>query len=798
MINDLFIKQVPGEVVSHEEYVSYLKPYEPEISSEEGDENEDFIVGVEGSGINKNIEFFKDEPFKTLNKPAYLMIFLISEAMKEINDGEYGVNSEKFKPNDKQKEILKFVDKFKEYVEHYRTYTINELKLKLNSLVVDFLNKLDKETSQEIHKTILKKIFDKRDKQLPKQEDYKKYYGQILPTITEEEALKLMDKIIKPVKSIIDTIKQSNALRLNILDRPKKEIKKPGLTAIKNNSMQPGLKTVNNMKAESILNPLTLEKYDNEFDVSKYDYPEIEKRQIEEFKDLIKRYKELINRFYNSQAEGDKLRAQAELDARKKEIINKEYELNKLFNYGKFFDEFKEKFEKFEEMERLFNEVKELFKNGLYNDKELLESYYKIQEIKEFKDQYKKAFETFEKLTTAEQTHIKNKYNIFDEKNEINDFNLDELEKDLIKNNIILYLPMFKFMITKEFNEKDIGRLTQIQGGLTPKEYLLKLKEMLNIKNDKFIDMDLETLYNGNMPQEIRELIEKSNADAQLRADIKTFRDIISLIDKVYLSYDTSEQLEQQKAQLQAEHKAQDEQTRYIYESPEYKQIDSYIDYFKTFNIDEHQWPAAYIDEIKKYIREKYDLKADGKKPLIISDPTLKKYHSFINDKQTRSKAYIERLLGILEEIKQQIINEKAEEFNQRRANVLDNGKGKFEGKGKGKRKNRGCKGGADIKNLNPSFNPPSKSIKDTIENVKERERIRNIRISNFNRAKIQNTINNNSSSLFQSLNEMKPELLENLVGNGNFLTHNINKQITYIKRKLNGEKEVDTGLRKE
>ena len=70
---------------------------------------------------------------------------------------------------------------------------------------------------------------------------------------------------------------------------------------------------------------------------------------------------------------------------------------------------------------------------------------------------------------------------------------------------------------------------------------------------------------------------------------------------------------------------------------------------------------------------------------------------------------------------------------------------------------------------------------------IKEKKQLRNARISNFNRTQIRNSLNTmNNNNLYPSLDNINPEFLKNLSGNGTFLKDQINNHISYIKKKAN------------
>ena len=63
-------------------------------------------VYIEEGGGTMNKSLFNDDEYKVLNKGSFIFIFLVSEALKEINEGEYSVNSDKFTPDTKSIAII--------------------------------------------------------------------------------------------------------------------------------------------------------------------------------------------------------------------------------------------------------------------------------------------------------------------------------------------------------------------------------------------------------------------------------------------------------------------------------------------------------------------------------------------------------------------------------------------------------------------------------------------------------------------------------------------------------------------
>lgn len=770
------VEEMPGEYASKEEIKAEIIPL-PSLKQYMIEEEE------RGGGMNDNKpkEYFEEEQYKPFNRPCFILIYLISEAIKEINDGEYSVNSEKFKPNEKQKNILQVLTKLKEYIEHYKKYPINELKMNLNTAVVNFLKLIDDETKEEIHKKLLKNIYEKRGKNLTKQESYKKYYESIYNTIKEDEVKPLMNKLIKPVNDILETIKIDTKLKIF------NEKIKARLTGVKANNItmnKPLMGIKGNVnKIENLLPVNVLEKYESEYNAD-YPYPEIEKRKIEEFKNLIQRYKELINKYYSSNVDTDKLRYLAELDSRRQEIIKMENDLKVLFNYNKFMDEFKDKLEGLKQYEENYKEIYDYYVNGAHIDKEMYEYHDKLQKLKQNETNYKKCKEEFYKLTEPEKNYIKNEFNVFDEKKQIEGVieNVDNLEMMEIKIYLELFVPILYNICgvlnkNKELMRKD-DRITvfNVEGNVDNyyPHVLEQIQYYYNIKDNKYYNTDFNTLYNEKPNKNLIDVIEiVKNQQWNTNKNINTYNDIYVIIQSIY-NHLVNKDIEKQE-NIKLSNKAFIEQLTSLkgtiegivkpdtYRNKlndEIKKVNEIIISLKDIGIDFKdkikskmdfdtygELQTHYInliDEIIKTLNDqiKDNGNGDGNGEIVVDGDGLKPFTKKIGGMINPLKTQWEGPTGLIKKI---------------------NG-GNITAKDRYK----------------PSFAPDSKNIKDVISNIDNKRKIRETRINNFNRAKIRANINNNSGEI---LNSIGPEILQQLNGSGTFLTKDLNNMILKIKK---------------
>jgi len=755
------VEEKPGKIVSEEELKASIKPL-PSIEQYITEEDEEEI----GGAINKKPEeFFHEEAYKSFNRPIFILLFLISEAIKEVNEGEYSVNSEKFKPNDKQKSILTIINSLKQYIEHYRKYPINELKMNLNRLVIDFLKLINDEVKEEIHKKLLKNIYEKRGKNLTKQESYKKYYENIYNTIKEEEVKPLMNKLIKPVNDILETIKTDT--KLTALQ----EKMKARLTGIKANNItmnKPFVGIKNNTnKIENLLPLNVLEKYESEYNAD-YPYPEIEKRKIEEFKQLIQRYKELINKYYGSNVDTDKLRYLAELDSRRQEIIKMENDLKYLFNFNKFMDEFKDKLEGLKEYEENYKDIYDYYVNGAHIDKEMFDKHEKLQKLKENEDKYRKCKEEFYKLTEPEKNYIRSEFNVFDEKKQIEGIieNVDNLEKMEIKIYLEIFISLLYFISgALDKNDKDKAKRDE-RITIFGEDLIRTLENILtyyNLKDNKYFNTDFNILYDGKPNQFLINLVEFLHSKQwNTNKNISSYLDLYNIVQSVYnhlINKDIDnkedikisntafiEKLNDLKSKIEGITNPESSRTK----------LNSFISEVNEIIINLASMGIDFKDRIKSKIN--FETYAE-----------LQTY--YIN--------LIDEIIGKL--------NEQLPKDGE----VPEDNKAPIDGKGikdfkinpnEFKKVSCNVKGGniTAKDRYKPSFAPDSKNIKEVIKNVENKRKIRDARINNFNRAKIRENVNNNTEELLNSLN---PQLIQQLSGSGTFLTKGLNNMILKIKK---------------
>lgn len=773
MEEENIIEEKPAEIVSEEELKASIIPL-PSINQ--------YITEEESGGaINKPEEFFKEEQYKPFNRPIYILLFLISEAIKEVNDGEYSVNSEKFKPNEKQRNILSIINTLKQYIEHYKKYPLNELKMNLNTAVINFLKLIDDETKEEIHKKLLKNIYEKRGKNLTKQESYKKFYESIYNTIKEDEVKPLMNKLIKPVNDILETIKTDTKLT------SLQEKIKARLTGIKANNITmnkplTGIKG-NVNKIENLLTLNVLEKYESEYN-AEYPYPEIEKRKIEEFKNLIQRYKELINKYYGSNVDTDKLRYLAELDSRRQEIVKMENDLKYLFNFNKFMDGYKDKLEALKQYEEKYKEIYDYYVNGAHIDKEMYEKHQDLQELKGNEELYRKGKEEFYKLSEPEKNYIRNEFNVFDEKKQIEGVieNVDIIEKMEIK----IYLELFVSILNiicgiQDKNDTDRAkadaRLSIIDGDYI--RFLENILNYFNLKENKYYNTDFNTLYDGKPNKLLTDTIDFLHSKQwNTNKNINSYNDLFNIIGSIYNHIVNNDIKKKEDIKLS--------NTYYIGELKKIKEAISYI-------INPDTYPTKLNNEIKKVNEIIIKLSTIG---IDYTDKIKSKADfDFYLDLQTYYFNLIDEIIGKLNE---QIKNEgdKGDDGNK------GNDTGEIVAKGiknfninKDDLRKVSCGGNITAQDrYKPDFAPDSKNIKEVIRNVDNKRKLREARINNFNRSKIRDNINNNSGDFLNTLNTLNPELLKQLSGSGTFLTKDLNNMVLKIKKEaqaLTGHKAL-------
>lgn len=740
-------REKPAIIISTEDF----NILETQLKSQEPEEYIEPEYLEEGGGI-PNKMFFVDEDYKPLNKGCFIYLFLVSEALKEINDSEYSVNSENFVPNTKQTNIINLIKtKFKNYLEIYRKIPVNELKMKLNILCVEFLKILDKETIQTIYKTLLKNIFEQRKKQLRKNiEDYKKYYEtEIFKTIETEEAEKLSDKLCRPIKEIVKELIDINAVKKIDIE---KTINKIALKkSIKNNApSRVNLNIESKLKEiEKINNELPkfdeLDKIYEKFDENNYEFEDI-KTAIKQLKQTITKYKEIYKVMQASKDKYDKVSLYKQLIELKRSIYEKQIEIEKLINKTKkdrFIDKYQNKIEAVKRFEKntidIYNYYKEgskisIFKELKYTMHGLLITHQKIQELIKDLDDYKAVSLIFDKLTPQEQKEIKDKFDIFNkptdefatidtfENKEINIFVLlgtyiiylygKITKQDLINDNPKIYENFIEEdVLMGEYNEDLYNEIINIDQSIIIKDFL----ETLNIiRDNKYINTNIKDLdASKTIGDEIIKQLEK--------LDIKKYDD--------FIIYFTNK--EPKKEEVKEEVKKDDKPEDNDDENGEIVD-DKKDDVLQLLGQLEEEDKKNVEKEDKKI--EKEDKKnGDGIKKFNINKNELIKVSSggsLINEKQPLNA-------------KEKMIK------------------------------------------TNPSFDPPTRPKKDTINNINNRRKIRDVRITNYNRKKIQNSINdlNNNIGLYDKLNPNFLNALSQPQGGGTFFTKKVNKIINNIKQ---------------
>lgn len=719
-------REKPAIIISTEDF----NRLETQLKSQEPEEYIEPEYFEEGGGI-PNKMFFVDEDYKPLNKGCFIYLFLVSEALKEINDSEYSVNSENFVPNTKQTNILNLIKtKFKNYLQIYRKIPVNDLKMKLNLLCIEFLKELDKETIQTIYKTLLKNIFEQRKKQLRKNiEDYKKYYEtEIYKTIETEEAEKLSDKLCRPIKEIVRELIDINAVKKIDIEAT---INKLAMRkSIKNNSPnRVNLNIENKLKEiEKINNELPkfdeLDKIYEKFDENHYEYDDI-KTAIKQLKQSITKYKELYKQMQASKDKYDKISLYQQLIELKRSIYEKQIEIEKLINKTKkdrFIDKYQNKIKAVKRYEENTIYIYNYYKKGSnlpveglkYTINGLLIAHQKIQELNEDLDDYKAVALVFDKLTPKEQEEIKDKFDIFnkpvDEFTTIDTFENKEINIFVLLGTYIIYL---YGKITKQDLIKD-----------NPKIY------------ENFVEEDI---LNGEYDEDIYNEI--NNIDQSII--IKDFLETLNIIrDNKYINSNIKD--------LDASATIGDEIIKQL-EKLDIKKYDDFIIYFTN------------KEPKKEEVKE--EVKKDDK-------PEVKEDEEIVADKK-------DDVLDLLNQIEDEN-GEGIKKFNINKNELI-----KVSSGGSLINEKQPLNAKEKMIKTNPSFDPPTRPKKDTINNINNRRKIRDVRITNYNRNKIQNSINNlnNNIGLYDKLNPNLLNVLSQPQGGGTFFTKKVNKIINNIKQ---------------
>lgn len=726
-------REKPAIIISTEDF----NILETQLKSQEPEEYIEPEYLEEGGGI-PNKMFFVDEDYKPLNKGCFIYLFLVSEALKEINDSEYSVNSENFVPNTKQTNIINLIKtKFKNYLEIYRKIPVNELKMKLNILCVEFLKILDKETIQTIYKTLLKNIFEQRKKQLRKNiEDYKKYYEtEIFKTIETEEAEKLSDKLCRPIKEIVKELIDINAVKKIDIE---KTINKIALKkSIKNNApSRVNLNIESKLKEiEKINNELPkfdeLDKIYEKFDENNYEFEDI-KTAIKQLKQTITKYKEIYKVMQASKDKYDKVSLYKQLIELKRSIYEKQIEIEKLINKTKkdrFIDKYQNKIEAVKRFEKntidIYNYYKEgskisIFKELKYTMHGLLITHQKIQELIKDLDDYKAVSLIFDKLTPQEQKEIKDKFDIFnkptDEFATIDTFENKEINIFVLLGTYIIYL---------------YGKITK--------------QDLINDNPKIYENFIEEDVLNSNYVEDLYDEI--INIDHSII--IKDFLETLNIIrDNKYINTNIKD--------LDASKTIGDDIIKQL-EELDIKKYDDFIIYFTN------KEPKK--EEVKEEVKK-------DDKPEDNDDEN----GEIVIDKEKDTAL---QLLGQIEE------EDKKNGDGIKKFNINKNELIKVSSGGSLINEKQPLNAKEKMIKTNPSFDPPTRPKKDTINNINNRRKIRDVRITNYNRKKIQNSINdlNNNIGLYDKLNPNFLNALSQPQGGGTFFTKKVNKIINNIKQ---------------
>ena len=718
-------------------------------------------VYIEEGGGTMNKSLFNDDEYKVLNKGSFIFIFLVSEALKEINEGEFSVNSDKFTPDTKQTNILNLVkDRFKKYIENYKKYPVAELKMKLNLLCLDFLKLLNKETIQTIYKTLLKNIYEQRKKQLKKNiEDYKKYYEEeVINTIETNEAEELAEKLCRPVKELFKSLLSSNiekkidlnaTLNKNALKKSFTFNNKRLINTINKNDMK-ALDKINN----EVLKSSELTEYYNKYD-DKITRKEI-KIEVDKLKEYVDKYRDVLKNLQLSTDKYDKINYYNQLLDIKRKILEQDINIGKLIGETKMdlFD--KKNGDKIDMIKKFEDDVLTInnyYNSDVYRVDKLKEMHELLQEVKKKKEDYMTIFKDFTLFNLKQQESIKKTYNIFNKDINImfglKDFS-DELERKEI--NIFLRLGVLllymlsltknkewngynpkeniKYFNVEDFTNDEIKR-DEDKAGLDTTASLDELLEehlfnlycshyysILNIiKDNKYINekIDNREIYDENVLKDIGE------------------NDLIDLINSGYDTYaNIMKSFEKKnKDEEKKEDKKEDDTEDVKTEGDVANQINSILG-----NLDNDD-------------KDKKDDKING-----------------VGKKSFKTKGGVISPFSKNKDFKINI-NPRIKDIE-----ILKKG-GNIQEK---------------LKKYNPSFNPPTRPKKDMINNVNNKRKIRDARITNYTRSKIENNINNlnNSTDLYNNINNINPDLINVLSkpqGGGTFFTKKVNKIINSIKQ---------------
>jgi len=698
----------PEEIISEEDFRElekrFIKPDKIEA------------VYMDGGGVQTK-GFFKDEGYKQLNKGCYILLYLMSETIKEINEGEYSVNSEQFKPDNKQLKILGLIkDKMKQYIDNYKTHSPNDLKMKLNLLVIEFLKLVDDETKETIYKNLLKYIFEKRKKQLKKGiENYRKYYDEIFETIETEEVEGLLDKLCRPVKEIVKDFK--------IEDKPKKidiegtinklNLKKGFKINRKDNEYQSvQLDKINKIKEELLSSQKLSElyiKYDNN------ENKERQKKDILELKQLIDKYRESVKNLQITQDKFDKIKYYNEMMDLKKKILELDYTIESKINKTDL-EIFVNSFDvnKLKEYEKIYEEIQKYYYDNLnpyYELKELKQLHLKMQTLKENEELYKKAKLEMSKFKPEVQKDIIKTYDIF--KSDVIMFKINDLvgplnKLELKEYEIFMELAVF-YLYNLQFN--GVGDIFKLCSDLFDFDRF----------NISFNPLDIGTEFEYDVPEGQMFYEVRDNAVKNLSIILDPPNRYINNEDDVF------------------------KQNVYKYCS---KKDETFVNSLKSY---------SNIIEIIKNAELKEE-ETEG-------------VYGYDNEESD-------------EEILQ---NDKPKDDKPKDAKGIKTFKGKKGGTISPNSKNKGGNIQEKLQKYNPSFNPPTRPKKDMINNVNNKRKIRDARITNYTRRKIENNINNlnNSTDLYNNINNINPDLLNVLSkpqGSGTFFTKKVNKIINSIK----------------
>lgn len=872
---------------------------------------------IEGSGISGNLSsndtsnssnlkggsksyqrvFFKDKDYLLLNRSANVLIYMFSEAIKEINDTEYTPNNINFKPNQKQTFIINLLKRFKEYVENYTKYSLPELKSKLNRLNNEFLNSLNKETQEILFKKVVYKIYEIRDKVVPKNQDFKKLFETIYPTISNDEADELNKKIVKPIQNVINSIKVIQPIQPGLSPLKIKGDKKPKLSKT---LMNP---SIIKSFTFSKLDDKTIDIFKNAFinnDMKLENYCEIDKKNILDFNKLLDNYTSKLEEYNKAKTDNDKSFVQGQIQHYKNELTKTYLELQPLIKYISFYTKI------IKDKDKILK-VLETMKAHLFNTDDLNDvsklhiDSNDLRELEEYAPLYNNYVDDFKKLTVAEQNFIKNDVfnikSIFDD--EINTADLDKFRKDEIKAYVSFYLDDFKYVfsllnnkdeaysilkidknpetvktksgiIKKQWEEvKDQDIETNIKQYLLISLYFQALEsDLVWIKDNSLINTPLNEIYDN---ETVKLLIKGYGLNED-----SSYYDIVNFIqirgDKVLKKYEElsaqyRHQLEFEKKQAEMDQildDAEEEDKKLMEEIDEQlKDLSPIIDILKKENptkedtkklMDFYRLKFENLKQVRGWSRLSKGKKKEYKELF------MKKFKELTEQYEPLKKIYGEDELPYSfddVELSDESINAADDEenddimdghgtFKKKKINIFDGGAifDNIKGNNKDKIsiieriykllkdileedldiklddklpdlsiiimnndkedniikvKDEEEKKGGNLDNLyevgitshkltkekNLPFNPPSKSIEETNKMIKEKKNIRNMRINNFNRTKIRTSLNDlNTSGLYQSLNEINPEFLKNLAGNGTFLKDNINHHLNYIKNK--------------